>query len=375
MVQPMKRGVAMHYYATNNVRALPGVMKKISQFVDCAGAMGYDSRLITAEPGLKGQLALALTMLRDRSDIVVMRCTLYTALLYLVPMLALRARGITVIIDVPTPITIALFEALHDKNVGLTLRIARVASLLVNFPLALAPASLVVQYAVESRYFGWFRRSMLMGNGIDPTRIRERPHEPDLSDGVIHLIAVSSMAFWHGCDRLLYSLSRYEERVSRQSEPVTHIELWIVGDGAERGRLLELAMKLGIERRVHFTGQLDGSDLDAIYDRCHIAVASMALYRKKAGIASELKVREYLCKGMPLVLSADDVDLRPVPDFVFKVQNDDSEIPLSEIVAWFATIFQPGYSSRIRAYAESRLSYATKIERIFERAGARRSHA
>lgn len=357
------------YYATNNVRALPGVMNKITQFVDCSRSMGYESRLIIAEQGLLGQFSMARMMLCDQSDIVVMRCSLYTALLYLIPMLALRFRGTAVIVDVPTPITMALHEALHETRISLAARIAHVGMLVINFPLALWPARLIVQYSVESRYFSLFRKSILIGNGIDPARVNKREKEPTFVNGVIGLIAVSSMAFWHGCDRLLYSLARYERDVLQKPEPRIHIELWLVGEGAELGPLRELAGRLGIGHRVHFTGQLLGSELDDVYDRCHMAVASMALYRKKAMIASELKVREYLCKGMPLVLSADDVDLRPLPDFIYKVPNDDGDIPFVDIVEWFRTTFKAGYSARIREFAENRLSYGAKIRFIFSEAG------
>jgi glycosyltransferase involved in cell wall biosynthesis len=51
---------------------------------------------------------------------------------------------------------------------------------------------------------------------------------------------------------------------------IPELEVRIVGDGPERGRLHALCRNLGLERSVHWLGNLSSDDLAKEYNRCHV---------------------------------------------------------------------------------------------------------
>lgn len=95
-------------------------------------------------------------------------------------------------------------------------------------------------------------------------------------------------------------------------------EYWVVGDGAERGRLQTLARELGIEERVRFWGTLPRPEALARLGECHVLVHP-SLHDSGGGVCLEAMAagRPVICldTGGPGALITDETGLKvPVTD-------------------------------------------------------------
>ena len=69
-----------------------------------------------------------------------------------------------------------------------------------------------------------------------------------------------------------------------------------------------------------------------LYDRCHFAIASLGLHRIGIDVASTLKTREYLAKGMPFVYSGEVDVFRDEPaHFCMAVPADETPVDVAAL--------------------------------------------
>ena len=102
---------------------------------------------------------------------------------------------------------------------------------------------------------------------------------------------------------------------------------------------LELFLKLSLLNfgiMFVFYGTKRGAELDEIYDKCNIAVASLGMSRIGYKTANSLKIREYLAKGLPII-TACNIDLFEKHSFKYecKFSNDESSIDIKKIIDFF----------------------------------------
>lgn len=187
---------------------------------------------------------------------------------------------------------------------------------------------------------------------------------------IIRIIAVAGMCNFHGYDRLIEGLhSYYSDGGKRQ------VELHMVGGKAEPGnelmRYQELVQRYSLEERVFFYGERRGADLDAVYNKCNLAVASLGMYRIGYQTANSLKVREYLAKGLP-VITGSKVDLFENEDFPYYLEfpNDDSDIDISQIIDFYDKIYGKQSSQElnhmIREFALERCDMSRALRPVIE---------
>ena len=65
---------------------------------------------------------------------------------------------------------------------------------------------------------------------------------------------------------------------------------------------------------------------EAILASSDVALGTLALHRKGMSEAAPLKVREYLLRGIPVVIGYDDPDLADRPWFVLQLPNTESNV-------------------------------------------------
>jgi len=197
-------------------------------------------------------------------------------------------------------------------------------------------------------------KTIKINNGYDFSVKKEinRERLPDR----IRLICVSNFNFWHGLERLFYGIAKYKE------QPGNHIiiELHLLGDGEEIPNLKKLRQELGLENIV-FHGPQTGEELENLLLNADIGVGALGLYKRKLNFLSSLKNMEYCYYGLSFIIGYDDVDLRDKP-FVFIVPNNESIIPMDELVNWFKNLKVKG--SEIREAGRELYDWDKQIQKI-----------
>ncbi|MEQ1682345.1 MAG: glycosyltransferase [Burkholderiaceae bacterium] len=130
--------------------------------------------------------------------------------------------------------------------------------------------------------------------GVDLARftVRPSPHGP-LTIGI-----VKSLAPKYGVDLLLRAFAGLcADAEVRAAQPACR--LLIVGDGPQRGELVQLAAQLGIAERTQFVGPVPHAEVPHWLHRLHIYAAPSRLDSESFGVA----VIEAGACGLPVVVS------------------------------------------------------------------------
>lgn len=344
----------LSYYSYGSEN-FPGVMKKIDNTVKAAQNLGLQAEHKAYKSADKYKSWKA--MLIDDADIIFIRFSFLIQTLLFPIVLIKRLQGKKIIIDVPTPRAIALNEMRGGRTKNLKIKIVwnYIFSSWILFP-----ANLIIQYAEESNFFSFgLRGKMLkMGNGIlidDSIKVIKQQKQTNK----INLIAVASIAFWHGYDRLLKAMA-----LAKQKNPDIEINLTLVGDGELLPELKKLADELKLNAHVCFAGALYGQELEAAYESANIGVSSFGLFRKGLDEASDLKTREYIAKGLCVLGAGKDPDFPESSPYRFLVPNDESIEPISEMLVKLARNELPA-SKEVRVYAENNLALEEKLKKMF----------
>lgn len=201
-------------------------------------------------------------------------------------------------------------------------------------------------------------------NGIDVSAVSPRmPSER--KENEIHLCAVALFKEWHAYERLLLGLADYYTS-NGEKKVIVHF----IGEGDALPLYQKLVKKRGLEEYVFFHGYLTGELLDELYNNIDIGVCSLGAHRKGIyDFTSELKSREYLAKGLP-VISSLQVDVFEKTYFPYKlyVPQDESNISIDKIVEFYENIFQTRtpemVAKEIRKYAFENVDSKKMVEPI-----------
>ena len=295
-------------------------------------------------------------------DLCIIRSTAFS-MLGLIPILLLkRLAGARIVIDLPVP-NVVVKREIWTSNISILGKIVRILLLYVNFPWSLWAANRVLQYSDESPWFslGVGKRSKLVSNGISVDRITLREETPTWPSDVFVMVGVAALAPWHGFDRIIEGINRLINNPPNQGKSIK-VKFLVVGNGRAKKDWESLVRRLGLEDCVEFLGVLTGSDLNEIFNRAHLAIGSLGVHRNGLKTASPLKAREYVARGIPFVHCGHDLDFEPVPNFLFKVPNNDEPIDLANLINWFDQYSQNGPTAdTLRQYAIEKLDYKNKV--------------
>lgn len=151
----------------------------------------------------------------------------------------------------------------------------------------------------------------------------------------IRLIAVAQFGLWHGYDRLICGLHEYYEK-----KPSQKVYLDLIGDG-DKSVVQEYQAKIvryKLQKYITYHGQLSGDALTNVFNQADIAVCSLANHRSLIFLSSELKSREYIARGLPII-SSTKIDILPA-DFMYVkyVSEDDAAIDVNQIIEFYARL-------------------------------------
>lgn len=196
--------------------------------------------------------------------------------------------------------------------------------------------------------------SRTIANGVDVEAVAQTGFVPFDGKELKLLFVASSQAPWHGVDRLVSALRKYDG--------ARRIVLELVGGGSGAPKGTE-EHHGNVTIRHH--GHLGGDALDHVFRGATIAVSSLAMYRAGLAQACVLKTREYVARGIPFVYAYDDVDLAATLPFARRMPNDATELPVDALFAFAEEVSRrPNLADEMRAYASANLDWRVKM-RLF----------
>ena len=167
-------------------------------------------------------------------------------------------------------------------------------------------------------------------NGIDISKVKAvTNYERDKE--AIHLLIVTLMMRHHGFERIIEGLHLYY-----QNGGMRNIQIDFVGDGRERSYYESLVNNYQLGKQIIFHGMKGGDELDIFYEKADFGVAAMGLYKDNIFLTSELKSREYLAKGLPIISGAQiDLFVDNPKWFYLKFPENDTPIDMDSIISLY----------------------------------------
>jgi len=194
-----------------------------------------------------------------------------------------------------------------------------------------------------------------IGNGINVGLYPLR--KLDQKGKILHLLFVANVSRWHGIDRIIRGIHEYKNR--------HFFYLHIVGDGKEIPNLKKLVDNLHLSKQVIFHGFKSGTELDSLFDTCHIAVGSLGLHRIGLSESSTLKIREYCARGIPWIIACKDPDFPDDFPYILRVPPDESPIDIESVVHFAQKVCSdPDHPKKMRKYAEENLDWSIKMKKL-----------
>lgn len=198
-------------------------------------------------------------------------------------------------------------------------------------------------------------------NGVDIEKIR--PVQKMRREGdAIHLLAVANFQRHHGYERILQGLHRYRgERKFR---------LHLVGEGPEYVRYRKLSEKWKLSEQVVFYGKKTGEELERLYEKADIALASFGMYKLGLDSISTLKTSEYLAKGLPIIAGCRERALEEGdPAYYRRFPNDKSAVDMEQVAVFYDELCGREVCTlvrQIREYAEKTVSMEAVLRPVVE---------
>ena len=216
----------------------------------------------------------------------------------------------------------------------------------------------------DGRIFGC--PTLRIRNGVDVASIPVCG-KTGYGTGCLHMIAVAQFSFWHGYERVIEGLRKYYANGCSRK-----IVLHLVGDGPEMEKYRSLVGQYEMGEHIVFHGTLSGCRLTEAFDAADIALCSLAGYKKGIYLSSELKSREYLSRGLPVV-SSTRIDI--IPDgfcYCLRVPEDDSPLDIQKIIAFADGLYGEHGEKRIscrdeiRAFAEQTCGMDSSMQSVLD---------
>lgn len=186
----------------------------------------------------------------------------------------------------------------------------------------------IVTFSDYPQIFG--APTIRISNGIDFNSIKIKNKRNDTSQE-IHFIGVAEVHYWHGYDRMIAGVGEYY-RHSHSLRVYFHIVGGICSE--DMNTFQAIINKYNIEKYIIFHGQKSGEELDHLFERCDMAIGSLARHRSHIDKIKTLKNREYAARGIPFIYSETDNDFEMMP-YILKVPADESPIDINSLLFFY----------------------------------------
>lgn len=215
-------------------------------------------------------------------------------------------------------------------------------------------------YGDYDKVFGISCCPLLNGVDIEQFEVRKQTDKKQ-EDGIV-LIAVASMAKWHGYERIIEGLADYYKgNIKRQ------IILKLVGEGSETDRYRNIVKTNGLESYVYLCGKLEGEELNRLYNEADIAVGTLGMYKVGVNQGAPIKLREYCIRGLPFIYGYNDTGLNGDEYFAMRVPNNKENINMNKVLEFYDEVIKhENCAKEIRAYAEQKYSWDVILKPVIE---------
>lgn len=200
-------------------------------------------------------------------------------------------------------------------------------------------------------------------NGIDLDIVKKKKC---YAHKEVNLLCIAYFSPWHGYEKFIEALYRYYEEKTD-----VDIMIHMVGIGPELSKYQEMVDKYNLQDYIIFYGELN-EGIDEIYEKVDIGVCSIGSNLFGVKLNSQLKSREYLAKGLPII-SAGDIDILQGIEFPFEYKVDPSQpIDLKSIIHVYQNTYaiDPQVNTdKIRVFAEKTCSWSSTMSTLLEYLG------
>jgi hypothetical protein len=342
---------SIDYHAYCDIVNGLGVLNKIKDIAQGLRQNRYHVNLHIYNGTFNDSVRFIKNIMKSKSSVVMLRFSPVGSLVIYIPLLICRLKGSKVVVEIPTPRNIVCKELRKDLIIR---NILKIIAMYLFTPLNNLLYTYIVTVEDESNYFklGSLRKIIKISNPINVGRVCMRKAYPIWPSQCIELIGVAQVDYWHGYDRVLKAISQWKSKYLVRFG--YGIKFNIVGNGPALDALRKMSIELNVVDEVVFHGIRKGIELTNIYEKAHIAVSSLGLYRKGLNSASELKSREYCSVGIPFIAVGEDSAFRN-QNFRYQIENNNNIKELLDLFEKFAIFYNSIDVKLIRSYAEKNL--------------------
>lgn len=213
-------------------------------------------------------------------------------------------------------------------------------------------------FSNDDKVFGIPAIRLLNGIDVESHPLKERRKQNDK----IILIAVASMAKWHGYERIIKGLAEYYSNNGQRN-----ILLRLIGKGSELELYKTLTKNYKLQSHVEICGELTGEDLTEQYSQADIAIGSLGMYKIGLEQASPIKLSEYCVRGIPFVYGYTDLRFEGNEEYLLHVSNEDVSVNMQTVVDFYDQIScDKDISYKMRKDAIEKFSWKNILEPVIE---------
>ena len=212
----------------------------------------------------------------------------------------------------------------------------------------------------------WNIPTVCIVNGIDLSKTLIRKYQPH-GDTVI-ITCVAKFSPWHGYERIIKGLAEYYKASQERK-----VYLLMVGEGVERSYYENMVNEYHLNDYVSFVGKKTGTELEEIYNRTDIGVCSLGRYKSNIDVIGDLKSREFMAKGIPVICGC-KIDVLEGKNFRYAMffPNNDSIINIWSVLRFYDDLKvkenEEEISSKIRLISKSWIDYQETFKRVLKEA-------
>ena len=233
----------------------------------------------------------------------------------------LKKEKIKVLYEIPTyPYYAEQFRTSHKKYRA----IAKLGLDTIFWPIIYRYIDRLLVIKSNSRVH-MFKKMYEICNGANINEIKEKTYIKR-NDKCISMVAVGTIYPYHGYDRLLEGLKKYN-----QQEGKMPVELHVIGSSNTIDELQSYSLNEKISN-VFFHGIKSTSELNELYEYYDIGIGALSLRRRNADIDTTIKIIEYYCRGVPVVTSGISPMDKYNPMFTIHIPDDREPVDIEYII-------------------------------------------